>query len=123
MQTRLIHTVLSGMDFILTTPEKISQIVTEAVSIAIRNHSPKQDLLPDRIGINEVCELTDYKKGVIYKLTMDNKIPYSKFGGKLVFSKKEIIAWIENQTISSTSIKDQVSENLMKQAKKGRFSR
>src|SRR5690606_18155345 len=113
--------VISGVDLIVTTPERISQIVTEAVSAAMKRHVlPVADSLPDRIGIDEVCEITGYKKATVYRLTSEDKIPHSKYGNKLVFSRKELASWLEDQTIHSSKFKDEVAERLMKQARKGR---
>ena len=37
-------------------------------------------------------------KAKLYKLTASGNIPCRKFGQKLVFSRKEILSWAENQT-------------------------
>lgn len=37
-------------------------------------------------------------KAKLYKLTASGNIPCRKFGQKLVFSRKDILSWAENQT-------------------------
>lgn len=36
-------------------------------------------------------------KSKIYKLTATNSIPHRRFGNRLVFSRKELLAWVEAQ--------------------------
>ena len=54
------------------------------------------------IGINEVCEMTGYKKPTIYALVHKRQIPFFKpphKGKKLFFRREEIEAWMqENRT-------------------------
>ena len=74
--------------------------------------------LPDRITLLEACELTDQSKSQIYKLTMLNEIPFQKYGKRLVFSRRSLLAWMEERTISSYSANDVITERLSKTAKK-----
>ncbi len=88
-------------DIIVTTPDELRAIVSEAVSQAL----PKQASQPkiDTMTLNDVLELLiDHgyptSKAKIYKLTSTGKIPCKTYGNKLVFSRKEILLWAENQT-------------------------
>ncbi len=58
---------------------------------------PKQE--PDEIlDVYGVMELTHLAKQTIYCLKNDGKIPFFKFGGRLLrFHKNEIIAWMLNR--------------------------
>jgi predicted DNA-binding transcriptional regulator AlpA len=108
------------MELILTSPDEISQIVTEAVTRALNSKSESVKELPDRINIDGASQETGLSKSSLYKLTMDNKIPYSKFSGALVFSRKELKNWVEANTVHNTASED-IRLNLAKQAnKKGR---
>ncbi len=68
--------------------------------------------LPDRLTLNEACELTGQSKSQVYKLTMQGEIPFQKFGRKLVFSRKALLQWIEDRTTSSSSTEDEISNKL-----------
>lgn len=74
--------------------------------------------LPDRIELNEACLVTDQSKSQVYKLTMLNEIPFQKYGKRLVFSRKSLLAWMEKRTISAPSAGDVMTDRLSKSAKK-----
>ena len=53
----------------------------------------------ETLTIEEVSELTGYKKATLYKLTHERKIPFHKpaHGGRRIFFKRaEITQWIES---------------------------
>lgn len=52
----------------------------------------------DRIGIKEVCNITGLSKAAIYKYTHLKQLPHVKFARRLVFSRRQVEAWIEEQT-------------------------
>ena len=63
----------------------------------------KQLLLSEKniLNVNELVSYTSYSKSHIYKLTSQNKIPYSKPGGKSIFfDKKEIDQWLLKNKVS-----------------------
>lgn len=47
--------------------------------------------------IDDVCEVTTYKKGTIYNLVSIGEIPYRKRRGKLFFIPSEVISWVKNE--------------------------
>jgi excisionase family DNA binding protein len=74
--------------------------------------------LPDRISLLEACQLIGSSKGQIYKLTMNEDIPFQKFGKRLVFSRKSLLKWMEERTISTPTAGDVMSDRLSATAKK-----
>ncbi|MGV3538381.1 MAG: helix-turn-helix transcriptional regulator [Rufibacter sp.] len=87
------------MEFILTTPEQLSQLLRVEISKALNNSQPKQQMLPDRCNLEEALEITGLSKSKIYKLTSAGAIPVKTFGTRrLVFSRKELLAWVESKT-------------------------
>ena len=74
--------------------------------------------LPDRIELLEACEITKQSKSQIYKLTMLNDIPFQKYGKRLVFSRKSLLAWMEKRTNSAPEAVDVMTDRLAKSAKK-----
>jgi excisionase family DNA binding protein len=75
--------------------------------------------LPDRMDLlKEVCELTNFSESQIYKLTMLKEIPFQKYGKRLVFSRKALLKWMEERTITAPSAGDVMTDRLAKSAKK-----
>jgi len=86
---------------IVTTPDELRAIVSEAVSGIL----PKQTSQPqiDTISLNDTLELLHEhgyttSRAKMYKLTSTGTIPCKTYGKKLVFSRKEVLTWAENQT-------------------------
>ncbi|MCG6188592.1 helix-turn-helix domain-containing protein [Maribellus maritimus] len=89
-------------NIIVTTPEELRAIVSEAVSGALPKQVSTQPQI-DTMTLNDALELLKEhgyptSKAKIYKLTSAGKIPCKTYGNKLVFSRKEILLWAENQT-------------------------
>jgi len=79
---------------------------------------PTPEPLPDRITLSEACELTGLSKSLIYKLSMLDEIPRSYYGKRLVFSRKDLSAWMQQRTISGPSALEIMDNRLSKSAKK-----
>lgn len=89
-------------NIIVTTPEELRAIVSEAVSGILPKQSSGQRQI-DTITLNDALELLKEhgyptSKAKIYKLTSTGKIPCKTYGNKLVFSRKEVLHWAEKQT-------------------------
>ncbi|MEI8202423.1 MAG: helix-turn-helix domain-containing protein [Bacteroidota bacterium] len=75
----------------------------------------------DRItDVNEVCKIVGYGKSKIYKLTSEKKIPFKLMGNRLVFSRKELIEWVETNTVNSVSSQSCVLNAIAASASKKR---
>jgi predicted DNA-binding transcriptional regulator AlpA len=87
---------------IVTTPDELRAIVSEAVSdIMPRQVSSNPQI--DTITLSEALKFLGEQgyptsKAKVYKLTSSGEIPCKRYGSKLVFSRKEILQWAENQT-------------------------
>ncbi|WP_034256749.1 helix-turn-helix transcriptional regulator [Adhaeribacter aquaticus] len=88
------------MELIVTTTEQLSQIIREEIRKAFSS-KPQPEQLPDRCTLEEAKAITGFSESKIYKLTSAKQIPCKHFGNRLVFSRKELLAWVESQTISS----------------------
>ncbi|MBW8327178.1 MAG: helix-turn-helix domain-containing protein [Prolixibacteraceae bacterium] len=89
-------------NIILTTPDELRAIVSEAISCAFPK-PPSNPLQIDTITLTDALELLKEhgyptSKAKIYKLTSARDIPCKTYGNKLVFSRKEILQWAESQT-------------------------
>lgn len=87
---------------ILTTPEELRSLVKEAVhGLLPPPAAQKTDL--DTVNLVEVLAFLKENgyptsRGKMYKLTSAGEIPHRVYNNKLVFSRKEVLAWAENQT-------------------------
>lgn len=91
-------------NIILTTPEELRTIVSEAVARVLPKQASPQPPI-DTLTLNDTLELLKEhgyptSKAKMYKLTSTGKIPCKTYGNKLVFSRKEILLWAENRTIT-----------------------
>jgi hypothetical protein len=84
---------------------------------------PLQPELPDNMGIDEAVIFlnqngTPYKKSQIYKGTSNGSIPVRKFGKKLVFSRKQLRAWLDKQTVQKVTSSQIMAQHLAREANK-----
>ncbi len=108
------------MQNMILTPVSVEELVNLiACEVETRIHRAEPKEPPqDRISLSEACELTNQSKGQVYKLTMLNEIPFRKYGKRLVFSRKELLDWIEKRTISAPEAGNVMTDRLAKSAKK-----
>ena len=90
----------------------------ENLLLDIKHPTKAPEPLPDRITLQDACELTGQSKGQIYKMTMLGTIPCSHFGKRLIFSRKALTEWMEEKTISAPSDGKVMSDRLSATAKK-----
>jgi hypothetical protein len=86
---------------IVTTPEELRAIVSEAVAGVLPKpvSESKVDTITLGEALNFLCEQGyPTSKAKVYKLTASGDIPCKRYGNKLVFSRKELLNWAENQT-------------------------
>ncbi|MDQ6786156.1 MAG: helix-turn-helix domain-containing protein [Acidobacteriota bacterium] len=81
----------------------VTNLTIEDISKAIRNElrgyfeQQEEKEREDEIGgIELAIELTGLAKPTIYGLVSERKIPHSKRGKKLYFSRKELLIWLTN---------------------------
>ncbi len=89
-------------NIIVTTPDELREIVSKAIS-EVFPKTTSQNPPIDSITLNDALELLKEhgfptSKAKIYKLTSAGTMPCRKYGNKLVFSRKELLAWAESQT-------------------------
>lgn len=57
---------------------------------------PKPEKIKPYISRSEAADLIGVTDSKIYQLTSEKKIPHIKKGGKLLFNRQELIAWLED---------------------------
>ena len=84
---------------IVTTPDELRAIVSETVSQTLAGMTMQKDL-PDNLTPDAAVEALEQhgfliSKARLYKLTAKGEVPFRKYGNKLLFSRKELLAWAE----------------------------
>jgi excisionase family DNA binding protein len=67
--------------------QQLEVIVAKIDTISAQNQNPENTL----IGVDEASKFLGISKGAIYSKVCRNVIPYYKSGGKLYFSKQELL--------------------------------
>lgn len=92
---------------IVTTPAQLREIVADEVSAILpkladfrRKNEPVET---DGMTVEDAARfLTEQgiptTRATLYSHVYKDTIPYKKFGRRIVFSKKELLAWIEART-------------------------
>ncbi|MFR3329536.1 MAG: helix-turn-helix transcriptional regulator [Odoribacter splanchnicus] len=88
----------------------------------------KNEQKSEILTVEEVSELTGYKKATIYKLTHERKIPFHKpaHGGRRIFFKREEInQWLQSNRVETHEefLKSWREENDLKTKKKTSYGK
>lgn len=81
----------------------VSQIKA-IIESALKEATLSKNVQTEMLTIQEVSELTGYKRATIYKLTCERKIPFHKpahGGRKIFFKREEINQWLESNCIET----------------------
>lgn len=96
--SRILHDDVLVVHLTVSQIRAIIEDVFQDMSSFLRNDSSEV------LNIEEVSELSGYKKATIYKLTHERKIPFHKpaHGGRRIFFKRsEINQWLESNHIET----------------------
>lgn len=97
-------------NIIVVTPAQLREIVADEVAAILpkladfrRKNEPVET---DGMNVEDAARfLTEQgiptTRATLYNQVYKNTIPYKKFGRRTVFSKKELLAWIESRTVRS----------------------
>lgn len=85
---------------VVTSPEELKAIIRDVLS---ERTEPTAGVEPENISLNRAVELLNglgfpTSKAKIYKLTSTGSIPCHKYGSKLLFSRKELLQWVQGNT-------------------------
>lgn len=95
-------------EIILTTPEQLDEIVQKAIKKALPdNRDEKPQKIPDTCSVEQALSFlleNGYKlsKSKLYKMTANKILPFRYFGRRIIFSRDELLKWVEKQTIPSS---------------------
>ncbi len=81
----------------LSIPEVRQLFRDELENFFVEKRIGEPEIKPDEIGgIDLAIELTGLAKPTIYSLCSERKIPHSKQGKRLYFSRQDLLEWIKN---------------------------
>lgn len=81
----------------LSIPEVRQLFRDELENLFVEKRIGEQEIKTDEIGgIDLAIELTGLAKPTIYSLCSERKIPHSKQGKRLYFSRQDLLEWIKN---------------------------
>ncbi|MBS2099943.1 helix-turn-helix transcriptional regulator [Carboxylicivirga linearis] len=106
------------MKLIVIEQTELSELIENTVRRVISAASPKPiaKAPKDTLSIDDLVDITGYKKNTLYRLVHDRKIPFRKpmhGGRKLVFIRTEIEDWMKGRKPQSTDeYINQMEENL-----------
>ena len=92
---------------IITSPAQLQTIISDAVNAILpkladfrRKNEPVET---DGMNVDAAARFMTEQgipttRATLYNLVYKNTIPYKKFGRRTVFSKRELLAWIESRT-------------------------
>ena len=112
-------------NIIVTTPEQLKAIISEVFANSVPQTLETKEL-PDSITLDTAIRVLEESgfptsKAKIYKLTSSGTMPFRKYGNKLVFSRKELLEWAEQQTKAPSS--PESFEEAFSKAKRKRLGR
>ncbi|WP_299756729.1 helix-turn-helix domain-containing protein [uncultured Pontibacter sp.] len=90
------------MIIVQLTGEQLSTLIQSAVNKALSPQTTPPTK-PDRCTFAEALEITGLSKSKLYKLSAQHAIPCKRYAGKLIFSRKELNSWVEEQTVEKSS--------------------
>ena len=104
--------------FTQMTLTRLEDLIQDSVKKALTGASTVKRTEPaDQLSLTEACKLLNRTPSWLYKETMHKRIPFSKFGSRLIFSRKELLAWIELQIVPGSKSTNETSEQLTKAAR------
>ena len=90
---------------IVTTPAQLQSIISDAVNAILPKLADfRRKNEPDGMTVEDAARFLTAQgipttRASLYNLVYKNTIPHKKFGRRTVFSKKELLAWIESRTV------------------------
>lgn len=76
--------------------------------------------IPEIFGIKTLQELTNYSKPAIYAKTSKKEIPHFRRDGRLFFRKDEIMEWLMENPVTTTSEHCRTMDEQLVKVRRGR---
>lgn len=88
------------MQIVVTSAEELKAIIRDV--LLEQTEPTATGVQSDNINLNRAIELLNElgyptSKAKMYKLTSTGALPYRKYGNKLIFSRMELLKWVDTQ--------------------------
>lgn len=103
---------------IVTTPAQLQSMIGEAVGAIIPKlaefRRKNEAVETDGMTVEQAAQfLTEQgiptTRASLYNLVYKNSVPYRKFGRRTIFSKRELLAWIEERATCPSDSRSQAA--------------
>ncbi|WP_266202861.1 helix-turn-helix domain-containing protein [Pontibacter kalidii] len=101
---------------------RLNRLETLLLELKEKSSTPRITESSDRCTLPDALAITGLSKSKLYKLTASKEIPHKRFGRRLVFSRKELLAWVETQTVernTSCEVNLQLARSANNKIRKG----
>lgn len=90
--------------FTALSVSELSSLMENSVRKAISSGDLKRHDVDELLNTRQAAALVNYKASTLYGLVKQNKIPFSKTAGKLLFSRNKLLAWVDakGETVEKT---------------------
>jgi len=88
--------------FTALSTEELSGLMEKSVRNVMGDYDIRTPETDQLLNARQAAKLINYRRPTLYGLVRQNKIPYSKTAGKLLFSRKKLLDWVENKNSTST---------------------
>ena len=76
--------------------ELLRKIVKEAVAEAFKRQAEETPRYPEKVAIEQACEITGYTRNSLYQMHSRGQVPGAlKVGGKLMFDTATLKRWVD----------------------------
>ena len=112
---------------IVTTPTQLQNMINEAVGAIIPKlaefRRKNEAVEVDAINIEDAARFIAEQgvpttRATLYNLVYRNSIPYRKIGRRLLFSRKELLQWLDSRTTCPGNSKADAALKLAESARK-----
>jgi hypothetical protein len=102
----------TNQQIIVSSPDQIDQIVRKAVAFymepLLKSFSESSNpTFPEKLSKDQALAFLAENgfpttSGNLYKMTANNEVPCARIGKRLIFSKTDLLNWIESRSVSKT---------------------
>jgi len=85
-------------------------LAPEVPAVPLLPDVPEVPLVDDFLTVRELAKWIKLSESHVYFLVNQNKVPFAKLGGKLLFDKDKIRKWIEQNSIAARKPKKKAKE-------------
>ncbi len=96
-------------EIILTTPDQLEQVILQALKKVLPSAEKGNRVEPpDSCSFGQALAFLSengyvISKSALYKLTALKKVPFKRFGRKIIFSRNELLEWVKSLTTPNSN--------------------